>query len=79
MWAARPTPLPALPGFQAYVVRMFGSKEDLFAEVCARAGQRVADAFRAAIAQFAPDATLEEKLRLLGETYGSASPTAARC
>ena len=55
---------------QAYVVRMFGSKEDLFAEVCARAGQRVAEAFRAAIAQFTPDSTVEDKLRLLGETYG---------
>ena len=56
---------------QAYVVRMFGTKEDLFAEVCARAGQRVADTFRAAIAQFTPDTTLEEKLHLLGETYGN--------
>ncbi len=55
---------------QAYVVRMFGTKEDLFAEVCARAGRRVSEAFRLAISQFAPDATLEEKLRLLGETYG---------
>jgi len=56
---------------QAYVVRMFGTKEDLFAEVCARAGQRVADTFRAAIAQFTPETTLEEKLHLLGETYGN--------
>ena len=62
---------------QAYVVRMFGSKEDLFAEVCARAGQRVADAFRASIAQFAPDATLEESCACWGRHTDISSPTAA--
>jgi len=54
---------------QAYVVRMFGSKEQLFVEVARRAGDRVAVGFREAIADFDGTVTLEDKQEILGEVY----------
>lgn len=55
---------------QAYVVRMFGSKENLFVEVGNYASTRVIAAFRGAIAGFPPDAPVEARTALLGEAYG---------
>lgn len=54
---------------QAYVVRMFGSKENLFREVCERAGARVATAFREAIAELPADATAFDKQSAMGEAF----------
>jgi len=54
---------------QAYVVRMFGSKEELFIEAGGRAVARVLDAFHVAIAAFTPETTLEERKRALGAAY----------
>ncbi|WP_430867903.1 TetR/AcrR family transcriptional regulator [Demequina aurantiaca] len=54
---------------QAYVVRMFGSKEQLFVEVANRAGDRVAVGFRGAIAGFDGTETPQEKEEILGEVY----------
>ncbi|WP_062209984.1 TetR/AcrR family transcriptional regulator [Demequina oxidasica] len=54
---------------QAYVVRMFGSKEQLFVEVAKRAADRVAAGFGAAIAEFDGDETAPEKQAILGKVY----------
>lgn len=54
---------------QAYVVRMFGSKEELFAAVGKRAGERVAAGFREAIAGFGGSETPLEKQAALGAAY----------
>ncbi|WP_061963329.1 helix-turn-helix domain-containing protein [Demequina aurantiaca] len=54
---------------QAYVVRMFGSKEQLFVEVAKRAADRVAAGFRSAIAEFAGNETAHEKQAILGKVY----------
>lgn len=54
---------------QAYVVRMFGSKENLYLEVSRRAAERVAHTFRAAIATFDGSETEELKQRILGQAY----------
>ncbi len=56
---------------QAYVVRMFGSKENLFRETAQRASQRVQDAFHDEIAQFAPDESTESKRHRLGVAYAN--------
>lgn len=54
---------------QAYVVRMFGSKETLYLEVSRRAADRVAQTFRSAIASFDGSETEERKQRVLGQAY----------
>ncbi len=56
---------------QAYVVRMFGSKENLFRETAQRASRRVQDAFRDEIAQFAPDEPMESKRHRLAVAYAN--------
>ena len=56
---------------QAYVVRMFGSKEELFIAAGGRAAQRVVDSFRAAIDTFTPETTLEERKVALGAAYSN--------
>src|SRR6187551_3182156 len=56
---------------QAYVVRMFGSKEKLFAAVGDYATSRVIDTFRGAVATFPDGATGGERQALLGASYGS--------
>lgn len=54
---------------QAYVVRMFGSKEKLFSEVGETARSRTVAAFRDAISRFPADATDIEKQQVMGEAY----------
>jgi len=54
---------------QAYVVRMFGSKEKLFAAVGDYASERVIINFRAAIAQFPPGATSFQKQGFMAKAY----------
>jgi AcrR family transcriptional regulator len=54
---------------QAYVVRMFGSKEALSLEVARRATERVAAEFRAAIAKFDGTEDALGKQKLLGRAY----------
>lgn len=56
---------------QAYVVRVFGSKERLFVEAGRRAAERVKADFREAIAAFPPDVTLSDKMRVLGVAYSN--------
>src|SRR4051794_1397858 len=56
---------------QAYVVRMFGSKENLFSAVGDYAANRVIGAFREAIVRLPPDSNLVERQRQLGAAYGS--------
>lgn len=56
---------------QAYVVRLFGSKEELFVAAGRRAVERIIQAFRQAIATFAPDEPLEEKRRAMGIVYSN--------
>ncbi|WP_062314875.1 TetR/AcrR family transcriptional regulator [Demequina rhizosphaerae] len=55
---------------QAYVVRMFGSKENLFLEVSRRATGRLRDAFRGIIAGFTGEEGNLERQVLLGRAYG---------
>jgi AcrR family transcriptional regulator len=54
---------------QAYVVRMFGSKEELFIAAGGRAVDRLLDGFHAAIATFTPETTLEQRKIALAATY----------
>jgi TetR/AcrR family transcriptional regulator len=54
---------------QPYVVRMFGTKEALFLAVFERAGTRLLDTFRAAIAEN-PQSSREEIHRRIGASYG---------
>lgn len=54
---------------QAYVVRMFGSKEQLFVEVARRAADRVSEGFLAAIAEFDGTETPVQKQAILGAVY----------
>ncbi|WP_297082166.1 TetR/AcrR family transcriptional regulator [uncultured Demequina sp.] len=54
---------------QAYVVRIFGSKENLFREAAERAATRVIEAFRATIAGFRGDEPLEDKRLALSVSY----------
>lgn len=56
---------------QAYVVRMFGSKENLFRETAQRASSRVQEAFREEIAQFAPDESMDSRRYRLSIAYSS--------
>ena len=53
---------------QPYVVRMFGTKEALFLAVFERAGNRLLDTFRAAIAEN-PGATHDELYQHIGASY----------
>mgnify|MGYP005752687471 CR=1 FL=1 len=54
---------------QAYVVRMFGSKETLFLEVSRRATGRLMDRFRDVISAFSGDETAEQRQSALGAAY----------
>ena len=54
---------------QAYVVRMFGSKEKLFSAVGKMASERIIEGFRAAIAEFPESATDQQKQQAMGEAY----------
>jgi len=54
---------------QPYVVRIFGTKQELFLEVFARAGQRIEEAFGAVLATPGFDGRREEHRELLGEAY----------
>lgn len=54
---------------QAYVVRMFGSKENLFREAAGRASEMVITAFRDTNAQFSGDETSEQKRMALSIAY----------
>lgn len=56
---------------QAYVVRMFGTKEKLFSAVGEVGRDRVVGAFRDAIARFPEGATSVEKQSMLGLAYTS--------
>lgn len=56
---------------QAYVVRMFGSKERLFVEVARRAAERVTHGFRGEIATFDGTESYEEKKERLGSVYAA--------
>ena len=55
---------------QAYVVRMFGSKENLYLEVTRRAADRIAQTFRDVAARFDGTETPLTKQRYLGQAYG---------
>ncbi|WP_063044268.1 TetR/AcrR family transcriptional regulator [Nocardia pseudovaccinii] len=55
---------------QPYVIRLFGTKQQLFLAVTHRVYDRVEEVFRAAAAEgIEPDSTGEEKLRALGKGY----------
>jgi AcrR family transcriptional regulator len=54
---------------QAYVVRMFGGKENLFRETAERAAERVRQAFRDTIATFTEDQSLHDKRLALSMSY----------
>lgn len=56
---------------QAYVVRMFGSKENLFRATAERASSKVRDAFTEVLAQVPDDATLHDKRAALGAAYAA--------
>ncbi|MGC4175489.1 TetR/AcrR family transcriptional regulator [Demequina sp.] len=56
---------------QAYVVRMFGTKEKLFSAVGQMANDRIVGAFRAAIATFPPGASDQQKQQAMGDAYAS--------
>jgi len=55
---------------QPYVVRMFGTKAELFREVFARASQAIQDTFNAEIDKLVVDAENEEFWNALGTAYG---------
>lgn len=54
---------------QPYVVRMFGSKENLFVEVLARALDKLLDAFTSTIAAWRADGSPDDITRRLGTAY----------
>ncbi|WP_062130971.1 TetR/AcrR family transcriptional regulator [Demequina aestuarii] len=54
---------------QAYVVRMFGGKENLFREAAERASRLVLEAFRTTAAGFTGDETIHDKRMALGFAY----------
>jgi TetR/AcrR family transcriptional regulator len=54
---------------QAYVIRMFGSKERLFGQAAERDVERAIGAFRGAIASVGRDAALSDKLFAMGRAY----------
>ncbi len=55
---------------QPYVVRMFGTKAELFREVFARASQAIQDTFNSEIDKLVVDAENEEFWNALGMAYG---------
>lgn len=54
---------------QAYVVRTFGSKEQLLLEVAGRAASRIEATFREAIAGFGDGTTVDHKIHVMGDAY----------
>ena len=54
---------------QPYVVRIFGTKQDLFLEVFARAGRRIEEAFGAVVAEKGFDGAREADREKLGAAY----------
>lgn len=54
---------------QPYVVRIFGTKQELFLEVFARAGRRIDEAFGAVVAAEGFDGSREEDRERLGDAY----------
>lgn len=54
---------------QAYVVRTFGSKEQLLLEVAARAVARIRAVFSAEISRFDGTETVDRKYHLMGDAY----------
>ncbi|MQY25357.1 hypothetical protein NRB56_09130 [Nocardia sp. RB56] len=54
---------------QPYVIRLFGSKQQLFVESVQRACDRVEEIFRTAAADVGPDASPEDRLHSLGAAY----------
>ncbi len=56
---------------QPYVIRLFGSKQQLFIAAANRVCDRVEEVFREAASQVPPDATPEQALDVLGDGYGT--------
>ncbi|GAB2555468.1 TetR/AcrR family transcriptional regulator [Nocardia heshunensis] len=54
---------------QPYVIRLFGTKQQLFLAVLSRVCDRIEDIFRNAAEQFTPDTTPEQRLDLLGPSF----------
>lgn len=54
---------------QPYVLRFFGSKQELFLAVCRYAGEQIQQAFRRASATVPDDADLTTRMSTLGEAY----------
>ncbi|MGW4772863.1 TetR/AcrR family transcriptional regulator [Nocardia sp. NPDC004278] len=55
---------------QPYVIRLFGTKQQLFLAASNRVCDHIEDVFRAAAAEgITPDSTAEEKMRALGTGY----------
>ncbi|MEV6339205.1 helix-turn-helix domain-containing protein [Nocardia vinacea] len=55
---------------QPYVIRLFGTKQQLFLAATNRVCDRIEDIFRAAAAEgITPDSTQDEKMRALGKGY----------
>lgn len=54
---------------QPYVLRLFGSKQELFLATYRHAGSRIQDTFRAAATTVAPDADVPDRLAALGCAY----------
>ncbi|MFG1797169.1 TetR/AcrR family transcriptional regulator [Nocardia sp. NPDC049149] len=54
---------------QPYVIRLFGTKQQLFVAAVHRVCDRIEEIFRSARAEAAPDATPEEALLALGRGY----------
>lgn len=58
---------------QPYVLRVFGSKQDLFLAVARHATEQVRETFRDAASRVSSDADVATRLRALGEAYLSLS------
>ncbi|MFI7670993.1 TetR/AcrR family transcriptional regulator [Nocardia sp. NPDC049526] len=55
---------------QPYVIRLFGTKQQLFLAAANQVCDRIEDIFRAAAAEgITPDSTQDEKMRALGQGY----------
>lgn len=54
---------------QPYVLRLFGSKQELFLATYRYAGSRIQDTFRAAAAPLPPEADVPDRLAALGCAY----------
>ncbi|MEV6772961.1 TetR/AcrR family transcriptional regulator [Nocardia sp. NPDC051030] len=55
---------------QPYVIRLFGTKQQLFLAVLQRVCDGIEGLFRAGAAQAAPDATPKQRLDAMGERFG---------